>query len=30
VRPDGWVLADDGLLVELPVDSSAVTTRYLQ
>lgn len=30
VRPDGWLLADDGLLVELPRDSSAVTTRWLR
>lgn len=30
VRPDGWLLADDGLLVELPVDSSAVTTRQMR
>lgn len=30
VRPDGWVLADDGLLIELPVDSSDVTTRILR
>ncbi|HTF32390.1 MAG TPA: MBL fold metallo-hydrolase [Myxococcota bacterium] len=30
VRPDGWLLADDGLLVELPVDSSSLTTRQLQ
>ena len=30
VRPDGWVLADDGLLVELPADSNEVHTRSLQ
>jgi ribonuclease Z len=29
VRSDGWLLANDGLLVELPVDSSVVTTREL-
>ncbi len=30
VRPDGWVLADDGFLVELPVDSTDVRTRQLK
>ncbi len=25
VRPSGWVLGDDGLLVELPADSDTVT-----
>ena len=30
VRPDGWLVADDGLLVELPLDSTAVTTRVLR
>jgi ribonuclease Z len=30
VRPEGWVLADDGLLVELPVDSDEVVTRQLR
>ena len=29
VRPDGWLLADDGLLVELPVGSTDVTTRWM-
>jgi ribonuclease Z len=29
IRPDGWLLADDGLLVELPVDSSDITTRWI-
>jgi len=29
VRPDGWVLAQDGLLVELPVTSKRVITRQL-
>jgi ribonuclease Z len=28
-RPEGWVLADDGLLVELPVGSRDVRTRRL-
>ena len=27
VRPTGWVLGDDGLVVELPADSDAVTIR---
>ena len=30
VRPDGWVLADDGLTVELPEGSTAVTMRHLK
>jgi ribonuclease Z len=30
VRPEGWLLADDGLLVELPIGSSDVTTRQLK
>jgi ribonuclease Z len=30
VRPGGWLLADDGLLVELPLDSSEVRTRRLR
>jgi ribonuclease Z len=30
VRRDGWVLADDGLLVELPEGSAAVHTRRLR
>ena len=30
VRPDGWLLADDGLLVELPIDSDAIETRQLR
>ena len=30
VRPDGWVLADDGLLVELPTGSTDITTRFLR
>ena len=30
IRPDGWVLGDDGLLVELPSGSSDVTTRVLR
>jgi ribonuclease Z len=30
VRPNDWVLADDGFLVELPVDSDEVTTRSLR
>ena len=29
VRPTGWLLADDGLLIELPVDSTRVITRQL-
>jgi ribonuclease Z len=29
VRPEGWLLADDGLLVELPIDSTDVTTRWM-
>jgi ribonuclease Z len=29
VRPDGWLLADDGLLVELPVNADIITTRQL-
>jgi ribonuclease Z len=29
VRPDGWVLADDLLLVELPAEASEVRTRML-
>jgi ribonuclease Z len=29
VRSGGWVLADDGFLVELPVDSSDVKTRWM-
>lgn len=29
VRPDGWVLGDDGLLIELPAGSDAVTMRRL-
>lgn len=29
VRPDGWVLGRDGLLVELPVDSEAIELRVL-
>jgi hypothetical protein len=29
VRPDGWVLADDLFLVELPADASDVRTRML-
>ena len=29
IRPDGWVLADDGLLVEVPVGSSDITTRWI-
>ena len=29
VRPSGWRLGDDGLLVELPADSSAVEVRQL-
>ena len=27
VRPTGWVLGDDGLLVELPADSDTITIR---
>jgi ribonuclease Z len=30
VRPDGWILADDGLLVELPAGSRDVRTRQLR
>jgi ribonuclease Z len=30
VRPDGWLLGNDGLLVELPADSSDVATRMLR
>jgi ribonuclease Z len=30
VRPSGWRLGDDGLLVELPADSSAVEVRQLE
>jgi ribonuclease Z len=30
VRPDGWLLGDDGLLVELPVGSKAIETRQLR
>jgi ribonuclease Z len=30
VRPDGWLLADDGLLIELPIDSNKLTTRQLR
>lgn len=30
VRPDGWLLADDGLLVELPVDGETVVVRQLE
>jgi ribonuclease Z len=29
VRPSGWRLAEDGLLVELPVDSSAIDVSVL-
>jgi ribonuclease Z len=29
VRPEGWMLGSDGLLVELPLGSKAVTTRQL-
>ncbi len=29
VRPTGWVLGDDGLLVELPADSDRIETRTL-
>jgi ribonuclease Z len=29
VRPEGWILADDGLLVELPADSRQVITGRL-
>jgi ribonuclease Z len=29
VRPEGWKLADDGLLVELPADSDAVKVSQL-
>ena len=27
VRPTGWVVGDDGLLVELPADSDFITIR---
>ncbi len=30
VRPEGWILGDDGLLVELPRDSRAIETRWLR
>ena len=30
VRPGGWVMADDGLLIEMPADSSEINTRQLQ
>jgi ribonuclease Z len=30
VRPEGWLLGDDGLLIELPVDSDRVSTRQLR
>lgn len=30
VRPTGWVLGDDGLVVELPADSDVVTTWRLE
>jgi len=30
VRSDGWLLADDGLLVELPAGTKAVRTRQLE
>ncbi len=29
VRPDGWILGDDGLLVELPIGSKALEIRQL-
>ena len=29
VRPTGWVLGDDGTLVELPADSTIVRVRQL-
>jgi ribonuclease Z len=29
VRPDGWLLGDDGLLVELPIGSEALDIRHL-
>jgi ribonuclease Z len=29
VRPDGWVLGDDGMLVELPVDSDEIVVRSI-
>jgi ribonuclease Z len=29
VRPDGWILGDDGLLVELPVGSDALEISHL-
>jgi ribonuclease Z len=30
IRPEGWMIADDGLLVELPIGSSEVKTRQLR
>ena len=30
VRPTGWVLGDDGLLVELPADSETITVRTVE
>ncbi len=30
VRPDGWILGDDGLLVELPLGSDEVRTRSIE
>jgi len=30
VRPEGWLVADDGLLVELPAGSDAVRVRQLE
>jgi ribonuclease BN (tRNA processing enzyme) len=30
VRSSGWVLADDGLAVELPADTEAFTVRQLK
>jgi ribonuclease Z len=30
VRPEGWILADDGLLLELPAGTKAVETRWLR
>jgi len=29
VRPEGWILGDDGLLVELPIGSDAIEVRQL-
>ncbi len=29
VRPSGWALADDGLVIELPAESAAVNTREM-